>query len=116
MSRIKNTERGRAGEALAEAYLEEQGLQVLARNFRFKRAEIDRIATDQKELIIVEVKIRQNNLFGYPEESITKQKQRLMTEAGYAYKEEYKIMLPVRFDIIAISIDEKEIMHYRDVF
>ena len=116
MSKIKNTERGKAGEDLAEAYLKSIGLHILCRNYRHKRAEIDIIATDQIELIIVEVKMRQNNLFGFPEEAITKQKEKLLKLAGYAYKQEHIIELPVRFDVIAFSIDEKEMKHYKDAF
>ncbi len=116
MPKIKNTERGKAGEALAEAYLKEQGLTILDKNFRAKRAEIDLVATDNKELIIVEVKLRQNNRFGFPEEFVSTQKEKLLKLAGYTYKEINHIHMSLRFDVIAISIDEKEIIHYKDAF
>lgn len=116
MTKIKNTERGRAGEALAEVYLREQGFSILCRNYRHKHAEVDIVAMDKDELVIVEVKIRQNNLFGFPEEAVTHQKENLLKEAGYAYKEQNKISSPVRFDVVAISIEEKEIKHYKDAF
>jgi putative endonuclease len=116
MAIIRNTERGRAGEALAAIYLQEQGLSILCRNYRYKHAEIDIVATDGNELVIVEVKIRQNNLFGFPEEAVTPKKENLLKAAGYAYKEQNKILLPVRFDVIAISIEEKEIKYYKDSF
>ncbi len=116
MTKIRSTERGRAGEALAEIYLQEQGLTILCRNYRYKRAEIDIVATDGNELVIVEVKIRQNNLFGFPEEAVTRDKELLLKRAGYAYKEKNFIALPVRFDIIAISIQEKEIKYFKDAF
>ena len=116
MVRIKTTERGKAGEALAEAYLSGIGLVILERNYRFKRAEVDIIATDSIELIIVEVKMRQNNLFGFPEEAVTKQKENLLKMAGYAYKHINLSSLPLRFDVIAISIDELELKHYKDAF
>ena len=116
MDRIRNTERGRAGEALAEMYLLQLGLTILFRNYRFKRAELDIVATDGVELIIIEVKIRQNNLFGFPEEAITRQKESRLKAAGYAFKEKNKISFPVRFDVIAISIEEKEIKYYKSAF
>jgi putative endonuclease len=116
MAKIKSNERGKAGELLAEAYLREKGMSILERNFRYQRSEVDIIATNGEELIIVEVKIRQNNLFGFPEEAIDRKKESLLKVAGYAYKEIHVLDLPVRFDIIAISIDEKEIKYYSDAF
>ena len=59
MPKIKNTERGKAGEALAEAYLKEHGMTILCMNYRHQRAEVDIIASDGHELMIVEVKLRQ---------------------------------------------------------
>lgn len=116
MARIKNTERGKAGELLAETFLIGAGIKVLCKNYRYKRAEIDLVATNEKELIIVEVKMRQSNSFGYPEEFISTYKQQLIKKAAYHYKEENNLELPIRFDVIAISIDEKEIKHFIDAF
>lgn len=116
MPKLKNSERGKAGEALAEVYLQGLGMQTLCKNFRFQRAEIDIIVTDGIELIIVEVKMRQNNLFGFPEDFVSRQKEKLVKLAGYTYKELNQIDLPIRFDVIAISIDEKELKHYKDAF
>ncbi len=116
MPKIKNTERGKAGEALAEAYLKEHGMTILCMNYRHQRAEVDIIASDGHELMIVEVKLRQNNLFGFPEEFVSKQKENLLKLAGYAYKEANAILLPIRFDVISISVEEKEIKYYKDAF
>jgi Holliday junction resolvase-like predicted endonuclease len=47
---------GKKGEDLACNYLLKEGYTILARNWRFLKREIDIIALDKKELVIVEVK------------------------------------------------------------
>ncbi len=116
MDKITKTGRGRAGEALAVSYLKSKNIKVLHLNYRYQRAEIDIIATDDVDLIIVEVKTRQNNVFGFPEEAISKAKENRLQEAGYAYKQANEIEMPLRFDVIAISIEEKEIKHFKGAF
>ena len=47
---------GKAGEAAAAAFLQENGMEILERNFRFARGEVDIIARDGETLVFVEVK------------------------------------------------------------
>jgi putative endonuclease len=47
---------GRQGEDLAARFLEEKGMELLARNFRSRRGEIDLIALDGDTLVFAEVK------------------------------------------------------------
>ena len=49
---------GHQGEQLAVDYLLKQGYSILARNYRFQKAEIDIIAQKNSVLIILEVKTR----------------------------------------------------------
>jgi putative endonuclease len=49
---------GREGEARAAFFLEERGYQIVARNVRVDRVEIDLIARDRQTLVFVEVKTR----------------------------------------------------------
>ena len=51
-------ELGKEGEIIAVDYLQKKGFQILARNFRFKRAEVDIIVFKNDLLRIVEVKTR----------------------------------------------------------
>ena len=57
---------GKRGEQLAVSFLEKKGYQILATNWRHRRAEIDIIAMDEDVLVFVEVKTRNNNNFGEP--------------------------------------------------
>ena len=67
---------GQAGERRAEAHLREQGLRILARNFRCKGGEIDLIAEHAGSIVFVEVRLRSHAEFGGAAASITPAKQR----------------------------------------
>ena len=110
---------GKAGEDLAAHFLEQSGLKILERNFRFERGEIDLIAEDGEELVFVEVKARRSNAFGAPEDAVTEKKQ----EQVHAVADGYLFMhniddRPCRFDIVAIEYrnEAAEIRHIRDAF
>ena len=110
---------GQWGEDLAYDYLTQNGMEVLARNWRHKRAEIDIIAREKGILVFIEVKARDSLLFGRPEEMVNKRKQRLLIDAAMAYMRSVGHEWEIRFDIIAIvgNPDEtREIAHYLDAF
>ena len=54
----KHNELGKKGEEIAAQYLSEKGYEILERNWRNRHKEIDIIAKDGNELVIVEVKTR----------------------------------------------------------
>ena len=62
---------GKHGEELAKKHFEKKGFKLVEQNFRFERAEIDLIFKDdeRKILIFAEVKTRRSKMFGEPEES-----------------------------------------------
>ena len=69
----KNIEIGKSGEDIAVEFLIKQGYYIHERNFRCKLGEIDIIAIDKidkNELVFIEVKTRNQNLFGTPADSI----------------------------------------------
>ena len=106
MKKLTNTQKGKASEELAVSHLLSLGYSILKRNYRSGRSEIDILAMDQDELVVVEVK----------EVAISKQKEQLLREGGYAFKYEQKLTNPIRFDVISISILEKELRHFKDAF
>jgi putative endonuclease len=101
---MTNSEKGSFGEDVAFQYLLDQGYQSLARNYRFKRFEIDLIFTDGHSLIVVEVKSRKLNYVQHPKSAIHKTKQRQIIIAANAFINERKLTMPVRFDIIYIFL------------
>lgn len=108
---------GNKGESIAEAYLSEKGYEILARNYRFKRAEIDIIASKENVLVFVEVKTRRSTRFGFPEESVTERKSRKVISAAENYIEETGWKKDIRFDVISVNIGTAvEIEHIEDAF
>ncbi len=110
---------GQWGEDLAADFLAEAGLELLVRNWRYKKAEIDIIARENEILVFIEVKARASSAFGHPEEMVTSRKQRFLIDAAMAYMRFTGHDGEIRFDIVAIlgrPDKEKEIIHFRDAF
>jgi putative endonuclease len=61
---------GRYGERVAAQYLADQGLVVLARNWRCRDGELDLIAREGPVLVFCEVKTRSSTAFGDPTEAV----------------------------------------------
>ncbi len=110
---------GKLAEELAEQFLVEKNYKILAKNFRFQKAEIDIIAEFQNQIIIVEVKARATDAFMLPQEAINKKKIRLLVAAANQFLEENNIHLETRFDVISVLPNENgklEISHIEDAF
>ncbi len=110
---------GKRGEDLAALHLYQEGYEILVRNWRYKRAEIDIIARYQDKLIFVEVKTKSYDFYGDPAESVTTKKEELMLHAAAAYCEQVGHEWEIRFDIVSIlmtSDDKVTLDHYQDAF
>ena len=96
-------ELGRNGEEISCDYLENKGYEILERNFRYKKYEIDIIAKDKNELVFIEVKTRSQKEYGLPAESVTKIKQKHICKAARFYLHIHKKENDfVRFDVIEV--------------
>ncbi|MDE6967228.1 MAG: YraN family protein, partial [Clostridia bacterium] len=62
---------GNKGEDIAAAYLKRKGYKIVDRNVYIAGGELDIVAVDNNILVFVEVKMRNNNSYGSPLESIT---------------------------------------------
>lgn len=110
---------GQLGEDLAASYLQEKQYQIMEKNFRFQKAEIDIIAFHKNTLVVVEVKTRTSTAFGLPQDFIKAAKIKLLTKAINFYVESNHLNYNIRFDIIAIHKKTKgifEIEHIEDAF
>lgn len=94
---------GEKGEELAVTYLLKQGFMVLARNYRYKKAEVDIIARIGNLLVFVEVKTRSTNQHGYPEEFVSQKKTELFLLAAEEYIHQHNWQYDIRFDIISVT-------------
>lgn len=112
---MNNRKAGIEGENLAVEYLKKQKYKILERNFSSKVGEIDIIAEQNGVLVFVEVKSRENTLFGQPVEAITPAKVRsIVRTAQFFLVSKGKQNSNCRFDVIEIL--RGEINHIVDAF
>lgn len=114
-------ELGKKGEDIAVAYLQKRGYKILEQRWHDHHMEIDIIAFDEEsqELVSVEVKTRETDVFGSPEDAVDTKKIRRTVNATDFYIKSHNILFPVRFDIFAIIIPqggEPKITHFKDAF
>jgi len=106
---------GRRGEALASAYLEQQGYAIVAANFTLPvgrnlrgvivSSEIDLVAYEDQTLCFVEVKTRASDWFAPPEANVDRRKQRQITRAARAYRRIFGLEeVPFRFDVVSVVL------------
>ncbi|MDP9065265.1 MAG: YraN family protein [Pseudomonadota bacterium] len=98
-------ERGIAAERMAAAYLETQGLEIIARNLRCHLGELDLVCRDGKVLVIVEVRARSRSDYGGALASVTRQKQRRLLRTTRYYWQRcigWRAMA-LRFDVVALQ-------------
>jgi putative endonuclease len=98
----QHNELGKKGEQLAVDFLLKNGYEVLERNYRFDKAEIDIIAQKDDILAIVEVKTRSTIDFGNPQDFVKPKQIKNLVKAVDNYINEHDLELEVRLDIIAI--------------
>ena len=103
---------GDSAEGIIAERLTALGWDVLARNLRVGRHELDLLAVDPgppRELVALEVRWRGRRDFGLPEESINWAKRRALRRALVALRERLPAIapsaehLPIRVDLIAME-------------
>ncbi|PWE00275.1 YraN family protein [Marinilabilia rubra] len=116
----QHNELGKKGEDKAATYLLDQGYRIASRNYRFDRKEIDIIAWDDDQLVIVEVRTRDSEYHEHPRESITPAKINAIAYAAEAYILENELDCETRFDLICWvphrDDDEWELEHIVEAF
>jgi len=96
---------GRHGEDVVARALEEQGWEVLARNWRCPMGELDIVARDGGDAVAVEVKTRTSTAFGSPLEAVTSIKLarlRRLTAAWLSQQE--RSFEGVRIDVVGVVL------------
>ena len=122
MKTIKDTRKittGKEGEKIAAAYLEKNGYRIIEINFRCPIGEIDIVAKENNDLVLVEVKTRKSIELGYPEQAVGMRKQKKMSQLALWYMQKRKIAdTNVRFDVVAITLisDNNEVRLIKNAF
>ena len=114
----QHNELGKKGEQLAVDYLINKGFDIVERNYRFDKAEVDIIAKIKDTLAIVEVKTRSTIDFGNPQDFVKPKQIQRLVKAVDEYVNVNGLDVEVRFDIIAIVKNGKkyDIEHLEDAF
>lgn len=115
---MNTLELGTLGEQMACDYIRKKDFEIIERNYRFKKNEIDIIAKKYNQLIIIEVKTRQTAEIGEPWKAVTRNKQKQIIQVANYYVQSNKIELETRFDIISIVHNSyrTELTHLEDAF
>lgn len=96
---------GRRGEDIAARFLVDAGYVLVERNWRGTRGELDIVARDGDEIVVVEVKTRSGLGFGHPAEAVTADKlNRLKRLAGQWLSERAPRAASVRIDVLAVIL------------
>ena len=109
---------GREAEDFAVKYLIQKGYKIVARNYFFNKAEIDIIAQDENELVIVEVKSRTSNYVSEPETAVNSKKKKLLILAADDFIQKNNFISEVRFDILALLKKQQSwsVNHIKNAF
>lgn len=111
---------GKWGEEIAARYLESKSYQILYRNWRAGKGDIDIIARDHQDLVFVEVKGGSSHHFGPPELRLTPAKKRQLYKLALLFLEQNQTLSPdmCRFDVVIIDRSQTryEIRHYQNAF
>jgi putative endonuclease len=99
-----HNEFGKAGEQMAAEWLEQRGFQLLFRNWKSARYEVDIIASRSDILHFIEVKSRHDDLFGKPEDAVNKRKGSHLLSAGEVFLNKYPHWHQLQYDILSILL------------
>ncbi|NBS19199.1 MAG: endonuclease [Flavobacteriia bacterium] len=91
---------GKKAENLAADYLQQLGYTLLAKNYRYLKAEVDLIVRKQNTLVGVEVKARSAGFKVAPHEAVSYKKINLLVEALDHFVQSRDLVVEVRFDLI----------------
>jgi putative endonuclease len=107
-------QRGRAGEALAAAYLELVGCRLVARNVRLGGVEVDVVVDDGPTRVLVEVRVRTRTDFGGAAATVGHHKRERLVRAARVLEQQGAAR--VRVDVVAVdlSADGAALTHYRN--
>jgi len=105
---------GTLGEQAAANALEQQGYEILHRNYRCRGGELDIVCAKNGVLVFCEVKTRTSSQFGLPEEAVTIPKRRRLRKLALEYlQREGRRARALRFDVISVAMFEGRVGELR---
>lgn len=109
---------GKIGEQMTAKHLTDKGYIILEHNYRRGHLEIDLIALDEDELVIVEVKRRAYDNILQPEDAVDHKKRQALIRLANEYVKTHNRKENVRFDIVTVvsKADGAEIKHLKNAY
>lgn len=99
---------GARGERLAAEFLSRRGFEIVERNFRYSRGEIDLIAQKGNLTVFCEVKTRKSTAYGAGEDAVDARKQAQIRKVADGYISKRGLEnAEFRFDVIVIEVRGK---------
>lgn len=111
MPNDRHIELGKLGEDIAADFLKKNGYNILARNIRFSRYELDIVAEDEYFLVFAEVKTRsccypESGGYGTPGRAVNSKKRTDTIKAANEYINKNPTDKQPRIDVIEIYMKE----------
>jgi putative endonuclease len=114
-SRQHTVHRGRRFEKQAALFFEQQGYEVLERNWQASHLEIDLIVRKDDLIVFVEVKSASGTKFGHPVEKVDRRKTANLTKAARQFVIDRNVSgYDLRFDIVTFVNGQLE--HFPGAF
>lgn len=108
---------GVQAEQWAVRYLQQQGLKLVAQNYRSRYGEIDLIMQDGTSLVFIEVRLRRNADFGGAAASIDAQKQQRLIRTAHQYLAGLARTPPCRFDAVLMDdVKDENVQWLKNAF
>jgi putative endonuclease len=109
----KNT--GNLGESLAVKYVRSLGYKILSRNLKNYLGEIDILAREKSDIVIIEVKTKSTSSFGEGYEMVNYFKKRKLLSLAKELQKEYPSKT-IRIDIISVDLSQNkpQIKHFKN--
>jgi putative endonuclease len=100
---------GRYGEDVAVSYLRDVGFCIVERNWRCPEGEVDIVAVDGDDVVIVEVKTRRGHAAGHPLEAVTPEKLARLRRLAAAWVQGHPSReRGLRIDVIGVTTGRPE--------
>jgi putative endonuclease len=116
MKNFNSSQKGKQGELMALEYLRKKGYQILATNYKAMGAEVDIIAQDKDELVMVEVKSCSSGYEDIGEKITTQKRQKIERAAQYFLAKKHLQEVPIRFEVVAVLLSQGVVEHFREEF
>lgn len=114
----KGHQLGKIAELYAQQFFVRKGYQLLAKNYRYRKAEVDLIVRKNNTVVCVEVKARSYDYYGHPSAFISVKKQQLLCITMDQFAQTILEAVEFRFEILCIykSNNQWQVDHLKNAF